>query len=106
MPVEKRSLVAMFFLSIFTFGIYYLYWTVKTKNELNGMGGRIPTAFLLIIPVANFYFWYKYAQAYTTYIKKGSEPLLYLLVIALVGWIGMFIIQDGLNEYAETHEHV
>lgn len=93
----------MFFLTIFTFGIYYLYWTVKTKNELNRMGGRIPTAFLLIIPVANFYFWYKYAQSYTTYIKKGSEPLLYLLVIALVGWVGMFIIQDGLNEYADTH---
>jgi len=40
----KRSLIKIYLLGIITLGIYFIYWLVKTKNELNELGAKIPTA--------------------------------------------------------------
>jgi hypothetical protein len=99
MCLKERSLLGMFFLLIITFGFYWLYWSVKTKNEINCLGARIPTAFLVIIPFANFYFWYRYSQAFVTFVKKDSDPIAYFLLMSLLPVIGIFLVQDGLNDH-------
>jgi hypothetical protein len=53
--MKKRSPIAVLFLPIITFGIYVLVWYVKTKDEMNTLGASLPTAWLLIIPLANIY---------------------------------------------------
>ncbi len=53
--MKNRSPIAVFLLPMFTFGIYGLVWLVKTKNEMNSLGAKIPTAWLLIIPFVNLY---------------------------------------------------
>ena len=53
---QKRGLVEVVLLCLFTFGIYQLYWNVVTKRELNKAGAQIPNAFLMIIPLVHFYY--------------------------------------------------
>ena len=58
--VKHRNIFLVYLFSIITFGIYALYWMVSTKNEINSLGAKIPTAWLLIVPIANLYWIYKY----------------------------------------------
>ena len=98
--VQKRELWVMALLMLVTFGFYFIYWAVTTKRELYRLGADIPTAWLLIIPIAHFYFWYRYADAFTTYIKKGADPIGYFLLMALMPIVGIFVIQYELNKHA------
>ena len=82
----KRSLTQVILLNICTIGIYSIYWAVITKRELNQAGGKVPNAFLVIIPLFNLYFWYRYAQGYVRLVKKNNEERefwLYFLVCCL-----------------------
>ena len=54
--VKKRNPVLVVILILITVGLYGIYWIVKTKEEINSVGGEIPTAWLLIFPFANLYF--------------------------------------------------
>ncbi|MCR4323931.1 MAG: DUF4234 domain-containing protein [Nanoarchaeota archaeon] len=53
--IKRRNIVLIYIFSIITFGIYGIYWIVSTKNDINSLGGEIPTGWLLIIPIANLY---------------------------------------------------
>ena len=94
---QKRSLLSMFLLSIITLGFYHIYWLVKTKGELNTKGANLPTAWLLIIPFANIYFFWVYAEAFAKYVKRDDNGLVYFLLILFLPFISMFILQNYLN---------
>ena len=86
-------------LSMFTFGIYGLYWYVSTKTEMNEEGANIPTAWLLIIPLANIFWLWKYCEGAATVTGKMSAIGLFLLEIIFAP-AAIWIIQSGLNEKA------
>ena len=88
-------------LSIITLGIYGIYWQVKTKEELKSLGADIPTAWLLIIPIANIYWTYKYADGYSTKLKKDNNGVLWFLVFYFIGIITPAIVQTDLNKLAD-----
>lgn len=49
--MKKRNPLAVFLLSIVTFGIYDLYWLAKTRKELNDKTSiKIPSIWILFIP--------------------------------------------------------
>jgi len=102
--IEKRSLVKIYVLGIITLGIYFLYWFYKTKEEINGLGGNIPTAILLIIPIANIYWLYRYAESFSKFVKKDNNTALWFLVFWLVTIIAPAIVQSELNKLAETEQ--
>lgn len=100
MHIRDRSLIHMTIMTLITCGLYLIYWAVVTKNDLNYLGAHIPTAWLLIIPFANFYFWYKYAQAFAHYIRKNDDDaLIYFVIIIFLPLIGKLIIQHEFNKY-------
>lgn len=101
MSVKVRSLFWVGVLSIATFGIYQIYWTVKTKNEIKGLGADIPSAFLIVVPFAHLYFWYKYAEGFTEFIKKGANFLGYFL-IALLPYLVIFTT-DMISRICASH---
>ncbi len=98
--IKHRNPVVVIILLIITFGIYGIVWTVKTKNEINSMGGQIPTAWLLIIPIANIYFWYKYCEGFSTHIKKDTMPILWFLLFVVISPVAMILVQIELNKFA------
>jgi hypothetical protein len=87
----------VFFLSLITFGIYGLVWYVKTKNEMNAKGAQIPTAWLIIIPIANIYWLWKYSEGVESVTSKEMSAGLAFVLIFLLGVIGMAIVQSKFN---------
>lgn len=98
--MKQRSPVAVFFLPMITFGIYSLVWYVKTKDEMNTVGAQIPTAWLLIVPIANLYWFWKYCEGVEVATRKQMSAPVALLLLLLTGVIGMAIIQSNFNKVA------
>jgi len=98
--MTQRSPIGVFLLSLVTFGFYALYWAVRTKTEMNSVGATIPTAWLLIIPIANIYWVVKFVQG-VEYVTHGkmSAGVAFLLWFFL-GVIGYAVIQSSLNDAA------
>ena len=100
--VEKRNIVLVYVLGFVTFGIYFLWWFYQTKEEINNeFGAKIPTAILLIIPIANLYWMYKYAEAFSLKVKKDNNAILWALLFILVGIIAPALVQSELNKIAK-----
>ena len=101
MNVTRRSLVEMSIFTVITFTIYNVYWIVKTKQEINSMGGHIPSAWLFFIPFVNFYFLYRFAEAFSIYVLKNkSQAVAYFLLLTLLWPIGTLVCQYNMNEAA------
>ena len=94
----KRSVAAVVILTFVTLGIYALVWLVKTKGEMVRAGADIPTAWLLIVPIANIYWLWKWSGG-VEHVTGGkfSQPIAFILYW-LLGVIGMAIIQSELNK--------
>lgn len=101
MKVQRRDIVMVYLLGFITLGIYFIYWFVQTKNEMNGMGAEIPTAWLLIVPIANLYLMYKYCEAFSVYVKKDNNAIMWFILYVIVGIIMPAIVQSELNKLAE-----
>jgi hypothetical protein len=95
--ITKRNVALVYVFSMITFGVYWLYWLVSTKRDMNAIGGEIPTSFLLLVPVANLWWVYKYAEAYATHVKKDSNSIVYFALFAFVGFLTPMFVQSGLN---------
>lgn len=106
MQIKHRSLLFMFLMSIFTLGIYIIYWAVKTKNELRSLGADIPTALLVVVPFAHFYFWYKYSQGFVSIVEKQPENkslvILYFIALQCIPIAGILIVQEKLNKLSKA----
>jgi hypothetical protein len=96
----KRSPVNVAVLGIVTIGIYYVYWLVKTKTELNQHGGQIPTAWMLIIPGVNIYWLWKYAEGVDVATKQAVAKVTGFLLLWILAPIGAYMVQDALNKAA------
>ena len=98
--VKHRNIILVYVFSIITIGIYGIYWQVSTKNEMNKLGAKIPTAWLLIIPIANLYWIYKYCEGFSDKVKKDDNTILWFILWILIGIIMPAIVQSELNKLA------
>ena len=98
--MQKRSPLTVLVLSLITCGLYMLYWSVVTKREMNTQGAQIPTAWLLIIPIVNLYWSWKFSEGVETVTKSGMSGPVAFLLLYLLGPIGAAIIQNELNKVA------
>ncbi|MBA2279441.1 DUF4234 domain-containing protein [Candidatus Saccharibacteria bacterium] len=79
--------------------IYGLYWLIDTAKVLRReTGQKIPTAFLLVIPIANYWWMWRYGQVAEVYTKGKVQGVLVFILLVLVGSIGMGILQDTYNK--------
>ena len=99
--MKNRSPIAVVLLTIVTFGIYGLYWEVSTKQEMVNKGADIPTAWLLIVPVANLWWAYKYCLGVEKVTQQKMSAVMALVLMLVLGVIGMAIIQDTFNKVGE-----
>jgi hypothetical protein len=98
--MQQRSIVKLIVLSIITFGIYSLVWMVSTKNEMNERGAEIPTAWLGLVPIVGFWWMWKYCGGVEKVTGGKTSQVLAFILLAVLGVIGMAIIQDGFNKSA------
>jgi bacteriorhodopsin len=98
--VKHRNIFLVYLFSFITFGIYAIYWSVSTKNEMNRLGASIPTAWLIIIPIANIYWMYKYCEGFAVYVKKDNNTILWFILDLFAGIIMPAVVQSELNKIA------
>jgi len=99
--MTRRSFVVVILLTFLTFGIYSLYWLVKTKLEMNRQGAQIPTAWLLIVPIVNIYWIWKYCEGVETVTERQMSGPVAFLLLWLLGVIGVAILQIQFNKVPE-----
>lgn len=95
--MKYRSIAAPLLLPLITFGIYSLVWSVKTKNEMNRYGTVIPSAWLLIVPVANIVWLWKYSLGVEAFTRRGLGRHAAFWLMLLLGSIGSAIVQHQFN---------
>lgn len=95
--MEHRNPFLVFFLPMITFGIYGIVWYVQTKREMTDRGAEIPTAWLIIIPIANIYWLWKYSQGVELVTNKDMSAGVAFILIFLLGSIGTAIVQSKFN---------
>lgn len=95
--MKQRSPWAVLLLPFITFGIYYLVWQVKTKNELKSLGASIPTAWLLIIPFVSWWWMYKYCAGAEKVSGGKVNGVLGFLLLFFFGVIGAVYLQIQYN---------
>ncbi len=89
--MKKRNPFVVALLGLVTLGIYTIVWYVKTKGELVERGGEIPTAWLMIVPIANIYWLYQYfraAEKVTAGRVKGLAFFMIIMILTAIdsGW--------------------
>lgn len=100
--MKHRSPVAVLLLPLITLGIYGLYWEVMTKIEMNNQGANIPTAWLIIVPLVNIWWLWKYSEGVEQITKQKMSGVLAFILIFLLGFIGAAIIQDAFNKIGDN----
>lgn len=104
--MKQRNIVTFLLLSIVTLGIYALVWVWQTANEMKEKGADIPSPILIIVPIANIYFLWKYSGGVEKVTNgKLSQVISFLLFLAL-GLIGMLVIQDAFNKVPSSADGV
>ncbi len=99
--LQYRSPIMLIVFAILTFGLYGLYWQVVTKGDLNASGADIPTAWLIIIPIANILWMWKFCEGVELVTEGKMTGVVAFLLVFFLGIIGGAIIQDALNKLAE-----
>ena len=99
--MTRRPVAAVVILTLITFGIYGIVWFVKTKDEMNARGADIPSAWLLIVPIANIYWMWQWSGGVEKVTNgKQTQTVAFILVFVL-SLIGMAIVQATFNETDE-----
>ena len=111
-PGETRSIGKSILLAIVTLGIYAIYWTYKTQDEIkrysgNGVGGVLGLVIYLVISPVTFFvvpsevrYMYEDLDGGTSPVR-GTTGLWILLPFA--GPIVWFVkVQGALNRYWES----
>jgi hypothetical protein len=97
--MKRRSPATPLLLPLVTFGIYSLVWLVSTKASMNAVvATKVPTAWLLIVPIANFVWFWRYAGAVDRFTKGGLSQAAAFWLLLLLGPIGAAIVQSTFNK--------
>jgi len=67
---------------------------------MNARGAQIPTAWLLIIPFFNIWWYWKFSEGVEIVTNKGMGTAVAFLLMYFLGTIGEAIIQNELNKVA------
>ena len=98
--MEERNPALVVLFTVLTLGIYGIYWSYKTHGELKELGEELPPFVLLLVPVVNLYYLYKYIRA----VESATEASIGVQAIILL-FIGLAypgFVQHKLNGLNET----
>lgn len=105
--MTKRSVVAVVLLSIFTCGIYELYWLYTTKNELNAKAPEEPLKGILVMilltiitcGIYGLYWYFKFYQKADKVLNTQNLILYFILSIFGLGIVAEALLQDSFNHF-------
>ncbi len=96
----KRYPFLVFLLPFVTLGIYSLVWFYVTKHEMTDRGADIPTTWLLLIPIVNLWWLWRYCIGVEKVTRGMLAASLAFVVLLLLSSLGMAIVQSEFNQVA------
>jgi hypothetical protein len=111
-PLGKpRGILFVILVSIITLGIYHLYWTYKTFEEMKqrtgqGLGGVLGLVIAIFIAIVNAFV--IPSEVGHMYQRDGEDPPItgwtgLWVILPLVGWVVWIVkVQGSLNRYWEN----
>jgi hypothetical protein len=102
--MTQRSPVSVALLSLVTFGIYGIFWEVKSKGEMVNQGADIPTSWLIIVPFVNIYWLWKWSAGVEKVTNGQLSGVMTFVLMYLVGPVGAAIVQDSFNKSSAQPE--
>jgi hypothetical protein len=94
---EEKSPIAVFFLTMFTCGIYAFFWYAGTAKQMEARGAEIGPVWHLFIPILNIIWFWKWCQALEKVSNGELAAGTNLLKLWLLGGIGMAMLQSRMN---------
>jgi len=93
----RRSVIHVVLLCMFTGGIYTLLWLLSTKEDMNRNDEDLPTAWLLLVPIANIWWLWEWAGAIARY-TRGRQPQSHAFWFTfLLHPLGIALTQQAIN---------
>jgi hypothetical protein len=96
--MEKQSPIAVFVLSLVTFGIYSIFWLAKRRGEMVRAGADIPTTWLIIVPLANIWYYWKWCMGVEKVTKGKMTGIIAFILVLVLNVIGLAVLQNSFNE--------
>ncbi len=96
--MENRSIAKMVVLGIVTLGLYFIAWVVWTAAEMRKKGAEIPTTWLIIVPIANIYWYWMYYQAAEKVTNGGVNGTMMFIISLLIPYVPFLIVQSEFNK--------
>jgi hypothetical protein len=96
--MKNRNIGTMILLTIVTFGIYFLVWSVMTAREMRRQGADIPNSILIIIPFANIWWTWKYSEGVEKVTAGKVSTILSFVLLYVAGFIGIYVVQYEFNK--------
>ena len=110
---QSRGIAFVIVISIITFGIYHLYWTYMTFEEMKrrtgeGLGGVLGLVIGILIAIVNAFV--IPSEVGHMYRGDGEDAPMtgwtgLWLLLPIVGWFVWIVkVQGALNRYWKSHE--
>jgi hypothetical protein len=77
-------------------GLYELLWLGETRLEMNRLGARIPSMWLLVVPMSALYWAWCWAEG-VRHVTAGRTSVLAAFLLWLLGPFGMALLQGRFN---------
>ena len=100
--MKKQNPLSLLILIVLTFGIYGIVWLARTRGEMVRKGADIPTTFLIIVPIANYYYLWKWSKGVEHVTNGKMQWAIAFLLQWLLSGIGSAIIQDSFNKVSDA----
>ncbi|MDY2727692.1 MAG: DUF4234 domain-containing protein [Candidatus Onthovivens sp.] len=113
--MKERSVVSVLLLSIFTCGIYSIYWWYTTADDLNfseksedSLMNYLLAILLTFITCGIFmiYWQYKFFKKIDALTGKDNFVVNFVLTIFLSPLVGSALAQDNINNYIRNSNQV
>lgn len=101
--LQYRNPLAAVFLTIITFGLYKIYWLAVTRGQLKAAGADIPTTWLIIVPLVNIWWLWKFSVGYEKVSKRQLSAPIVFIILWLLDFLSAGILQYELNELNNSH---
>lgn len=95
--MTKRNPLLVFVLVCVTLFIYGIVWYIQCAREMRTRGADIPHGILLIIPIVNLFWVWKFSEGVCKVTGGKTSAILAFLLLFFLGPIGMAIHQSSFN---------
>ena len=96
-----RSAWGVLALVVASAGAYAIAWLCQTRGEMNRLGARIPTPWLLALPVTALYFAWCWAEG-VRHVTAGRTSTGVAFTLVLCGPLGLALLQRAFNSLQES----